>query len=234
MGPRIWFVVPAAGASRRLGGPVPKQYLNLAGRRVIEHALAPLLSHASIAGGVVVLSADDQDWPKLPAALRDRVITAIGGRERCHSVLAGLDALSAAAEEDWVLVHDAARPCLGETELSRLVERCRGDAVGGLLALPVADTLKLEDGAGRVERTVPRERLWRAQTPQMFRRGQLGSALAQAVDAGAIPPDEATAIERLGFKPLLVEGSPLNIKITHPADLEFAARVLAMRGDPGR
>lgn len=234
MGPRIWFVVPAAGASRRLGGPVPKQYLNLAGRRVIEHALEPLLSHASIAGGVVVLSADDQDWPKLPAALRDRVITAIGGRERCHSVLAGLDALSAAAEEDWVLVHDAARPCLGETELSRLVERCRGDAVGGLLALPVADALKLEDGAGRVERTVPRERLWRAQTPQMFRRGQLGSALAQAVDAGEIPPDEATAIERLGFKPLLVEGSPLNIKITHPADLEFAARVLAMRGDPGR
>jgi len=234
VGPRIWFVVPAAGASRRLGGAVPKQYLNLAGRRVIEHALAPLLSHASIAGGVVVLSADDQDWPKLPAALRDRLTTAVGGRERCHSVLAGLEALSAAAEEDWVLVHDAARPCLGEIELSRLVERCRGDAVGGLLALPVADTLKLEDGAGRVERTVPRERLWRAQTPQMFRRGQLGSALAQAIDEGEIPPDEATAIERLGFKPLLVEGSPLNIKITHPADLEFAARVLAMRGDPGR
>jgi len=98
----------------------------------------------------------------------------------------------------------------------------------------VADALKLEDGAGRIERTVPRERLWRAQTPQMFRRGQLGSALVQAVDAGEIPPDEATAIERLGFKPLLVEGSPLNIKITHPADLEFAARVLAMRGDPVR
>jgi 2-C-methyl-D-erythritol 4-phosphate cytidylyltransferase len=149
-------------------------------------------------------------------------------------VLAGLRALATATEDDWVLVHDAARPCLAEAELSRLVDRCLGDAVGGLLALPVADTLKLEDGAGRVERTVPRQRLWRAQTPQMFRRGQLTSALAQALDAGEIPSDEATAIERLGFKPLLVEGSPLNIKITHPADLEFASRVLAMRGDPGR
>ena len=121
MDPRIWFVVPAAGASRRLGGAIPKQYLTLAGRRVIEYALEPLLSHAAIAGGVVVLSAGDSDWPTLSAALRDRVATVIGGRERCHSVLAGLQALSAAAEGDWVLVHDAARPCLAAADLSRLI-----------------------------------------------------------------------------------------------------------------
>lgn len=230
MGPRIWFVVPAAGASRRLGGPVPKQYLNLAGRRVIEHALEPLLSHASIAGGVVVLSADDQDWPKLPAALRDRVTTAVGGRERCHSVLAGLGALSGAAEEDWVLVHDAARPCLGETELSRLVERCRGDAVGGLLALPVADALKLEDGAGRVERTVPRERLWRAQTPQMFRYAALLDALQQA-DLAQVT-DEAAAMELRGVRPRLVRGSETNLKVTYAQDLELAGWIL--RGRDGK
>jgi 2-C-methyl-D-erythritol 4-phosphate cytidylyltransferase len=229
--PRIWFVVPAAGASRRLGGPVPKQYQPLAGRCVIEHTLEVLLSHASMAGGVVALSADDTQWPTLPAALRDRVATTVGGRERCHSVLEGLRALSSAGPEDWVLVHDAARPCLGLADLTRLIDTCSGDAVGGLLALPVADTLKLEDGLGRVGKTVPRERLWRAQTPQMFRLGLLTSALDQAIGDGEQPGDEAAAIERLGLRPLLVEGSPLNIKITHPADLAFAAHVLAGRGD---
>jgi len=229
--PRIWFVVPAAGASRRLGGSVPKQYLPLAGRRVIEHTLEVLLSHAAISGGAVALSPDDTQWQTLPAALRDRVTTTNGGRERCHSVLEGLRALTSAEDEDWVLVHDAARPCLGSADLTRLIETCSGDAVGGLLALPVADTLKLEDGLGRVGRTVPRERLWRAQTPQMFRRGMLTSALDQAIGDGELPGDEAAVIERLGLRPLLVEGSPLNIKITHPADLAFAANVLANRGD---
>jgi 2-C-methyl-D-erythritol 4-phosphate cytidylyltransferase len=229
--PRIWFVVPAAGASRRLGGPVPKQYQPLAGRRVIEHTLEVLLSHAAIAGGVVALSADDAQWPNLPVALRDRVATTVGGRERCHSVLEGLRALSAAGPEDWVLVHDAARPCLDLADMTRLIDTCGGDAVGGLLALPVADTLKLEDGLGRVGKTVPRERLWRAQTPQMFRLGLLASALDQAIGDGELPGDEAAAIERLGLRPLLVEGSPLNIKITHPADLAFAAHVLAARGE---
>jgi 2-C-methyl-D-erythritol 4-phosphate cytidylyltransferase len=232
--PRIWFIVPAAGASRRLGGPVAKPYLELAGRRVIEHTLDALLSQASVAGGVVVLAADDREWPTLPLALRERVTTTLGGRERCDSVLAGLRALSSAARDDWVLVHDAARPCLAAADLSRLIGACADDAVGGLLALPVADTLKRDDGAGRSAQTVPRERLWRAQTPQMFRCGQLTAALQQAIDAGETPGDEAAAIERLGFKPLLVEGSPLNIKITHPSDLEFAASVLAKRGDPGR
>jgi 2-C-methyl-D-erythritol 4-phosphate cytidylyltransferase len=228
---RIWFVVPAAGASRRLGGPVPKQYQQLAGRCVIEHALEVLLSQPSIAGGAVALSADDTLWPTLPAALRARVSATVGGRERCHSVLEGLRALSSAEPGDWVLVHDAARPCLAAADLGRLIEVCSGDAVGGLLALPVADTLKLEDGLGRSEKTIARERLWRAQTPQMFRHGLLLSALEQAIGDGEMPGDEAAAVERLGLRPLLVEGSPLNIKITHPADLAFAADVLANRGD---
>jgi 2-C-methyl-D-erythritol 4-phosphate cytidylyltransferase len=231
---RIWFVVPAAGASRRLGGSTPKQYLPLAGRSVIEHTLGILISHSGIAGGVVVLAPEDRDWRELPAQLRDAVSTAIGGRERCHSVLAGLQALKSASEDDWVVVHDAARPCLPASDLQRLIDACSSDPVGGLLAVPVADTLKRGDGAGRVAQTVARDRLWRAQTPQMFRLGQLTRALDRAIAAGEAPGDEATAMEAAGLKPLLVEGSPLNIKITHPADLEFAVNVLGSRGEAGR
>jgi 2-C-methyl-D-erythritol 4-phosphate cytidylyltransferase len=227
---RTWIVVPAAGASRRVGGAVAKQHLEIGGRTLLEHALCALLAHPDVLGGVVVLGAEDCGWARLPEVLRARLATATGGRERCHSVLAGLRALDA-ADEDWVLVHDAARPCLGAEELARLVERCRDDAVGGLLALPVTDTLKRADGAGRVQGTVARESLWRAQTPQMFRRGPLGRALEEAIAAGETPGDEATAMERAGFRPLLVEGSPFNIKVTHPADLGFAAAVLAARGE---
>lgn len=234
MGPRIWFVVPAAGASRRLGGAVPKQYLRIGGRTVLEHTLGALLAHPAIDGGAVAIAPGDPNWFDLPDSLRARVTVTGGGQERVDSVLSGLEALDRAAADDWVLVHDAARPCLAAVDLSRLIDACADDAVGGLLALPVADTLKRDDGAGRSAQTVPRERLWRAQTPQMFRCGQLTTALQQAIAAGETPGDEAAAIERLGCKPLLVEGSPLNIKITHPSDLEFAASVLAKRGDPGR
>ncbi|MBS1201151.1 MAG: 2-C-methyl-D-erythritol 4-phosphate cytidylyltransferase [Proteobacteria bacterium] len=228
MSPRTWFVVPAAGASRRLGGGVPKQYLEVCGRTVLEHALRALFSCPEVAGGVVVIGEGDPAWPGLPAALRARVRTAPGGRERCHSVLSGVAALEA-ADEDWVLVHDAARPCLDPSDLARLVEVCRTDPVGGLLALPVADTLKRGGDDGRVAATVPRESLWRAQTPQMFRRGPLQRALEAAIAAGETPSDEAAAMERAGLRPLLVAGSPFNIKITHAADLDFAAVVLASR-----
>jgi 2-C-methyl-D-erythritol 4-phosphate cytidylyltransferase len=227
---RNWIVVPAAGASRRVGGPRPKQYLEVHGRTLLEHALVALLSRADIDGGVVVLGAGDEDWTRLPATLRARLTTTVGGRERCHSVLAGLAAL-AAADEDWVLVHDAARPCLGAAELGRLIDACRADTVGGLLALPVTDTLQRADDAGRAQATIARESLWRAQTPQMFRHGPLKRALAAAIAAGEIPGDEATAMARIGLRPLLIEGSPLNIKVTRPADLEFVAAVLAARGE---
>ena len=229
---RTWIVVPAAGASRRVGGPVPKQYLRLLNRSVLEWSLRALLAHPSVAGGVVVLAQDDGDWLRLPAALRERVSTTVGGAERCDSVLNGLRALDA-QEDDWVLVHDAARPCLAQDDLARLMDACSLDAVGGLLAMPVADTLKQAGDDGRALGTVPRERLWHAQTPQMFRHGVLTAALEQAQAIGEKPGDEATAMERAGHAPLLVEGSPFNIKITRPADLAFAEAVLAAREGSG-
>lgn len=223
---RIWFVVPAAGASRRMGGGFPKQYLRIAGRPLLEHALAPLLACTDLAGGVVALAADDAHWPSLPAALRARVSVAPGGVERCDSVLSGLRALDGAGQHDWVVVHDAARPCLPAADLDRLIAECRSDPVGGLLAVPLADTLKRGDDGARVLETVPREGLWRAQTPQMFRRGRLIQALEAARAAGERPTDEAAAIERLGLRPRLVRGSPLNVKVTHAEDLAFAEGVL--------
>jgi len=230
VGVRTWIVVPAAGASRRVGGPVPKQYLQLLGRSVLEWSLRALLDHTAIQGGVVVLADGDEEWARLPAALRERLTTAVGGRERCDSVLSGLLALQA-GEDDWVLVHDAARPCLALEDLSRLIDACQHDAVGGLLAMPVADTLKRAGDDGCVAATVAREGLWQAQTPQMFRHAALRSALQAALAAGQRPGDEATAMERAGHRPLLVEGSPFNIKITRPADLAFAEAVLRARGE---
>jgi len=226
---RLWFVVPAAGASRRMDGEMPKQYREVAGRTMLEHVLATLLGHAGIAGGAVAIAAGDPWWGRLPESLRTRVAVAPGGTERCHAVLAGLRALTQAAPDDWVLVHDAARPCLSAVELDRLIRACRDDSVGGLLAVPVADTLKRAGEDGRVLDTLPREGLWRAQTPQMFRQGRLVSALEAALAAGEQPTDEAAAIERIGLRPRLVPGSSLNIKVTRPEDLAFAEWVLRSR-----
>ncbi len=225
MGLPLWCVVPAAGSSTRLEGQVPKQYRLLAGRRVLEHSLAALLDCPSVRQVVVALSAADAWFPTLACASDPRVLAVAGGRERCLSVLAGLRA-SGAAEHDWVLVHDAARPCLQASELSTLVSACEQDEVGGLLALPLADTLKRQDATGRVGETLPREGLWRALTPQMFRRGVLERALVAAIEAGRLPGDEAAAVEAAGFAPRLVQGSPLNLKITYPDDLDFAEAVL--------
>ncbi len=229
MTPRLWYVVPAAGAARRMGGDTPKQYLSCGGRTLLEWSLAPFVRDPRFAGGVVALAADDAGWRALPATLRQRVATTTGGRERADSVLAGLAALPA-IDDDWVLVHDAARPCLPRKDLDRLIEACLADPVGGLLALPVADTLKRSDGA-RVAVTVPREGLWRALTPQMFRAGLLRRALLAADAAGAAPGDEAAAVEALGEHPLLVEGSALNIKVTRPSDLALVSACLAQIGE---
>lgn len=228
MSERSWFVIPAAGASSRFGGRTPKPYLRIAGRSLLEHALRAMLRCPGIAGGVVVTAAGDRRWPKLPAAIRRRAMTTVGGATRAQSVLNGLEALTGAMPEDWVLVHDAARPCLPAGDLAALIAACRRDEVGGLLALPVADTVKLADGEGRSSRSVPRDGLWRAQTPQMFRHGPLRRALARAVEEGFEPTDEAGAIERVGLRPLLVEGSPLNIKVTRPADLALATAALRL------
>lgn len=225
---RFWTVIPAAGIARRMGaGTVPKQYLRLAQRTVIEWALAPFLERSDCAGIVVVLAEDDRYWPELTVSRDSRIQTAPGGRERMDSVRSGLQALAERAQErDWVLVHDAARPCLAPRELDRLVSTLRDEEVGGLLAVPVVDTLKRADGDERVTETVPRESLWRALTPQMFRFGVLQRALAQAAEAGHAVTDEAQAVEALGLGPRLVRGDPDNIKITVTEDLARAELVL--------
>ena len=227
---RFWVVVPAAGSARRMGGAVPKQYLPLAGRCVMEWSLAPFLAHARTAAVVVVLAAEDQRWPQTAVAGDSKVATTIGGAERMDSVLAGLRALQdRVAPDDWVLVHDAARPCLSATDLDRLLAELDDDPVGGLLAAPVVDTLKRADAGGRVSQTVAREQLWRALTPQMFRYVVLQRALESARASGIAVTDEAQAVEALGLQPKLIAGDADNIKITLPEDLPRAGRILNSR-----
>ena len=223
-----WVIVPAAGSARRMAGAgLPKQYLQLAGRSVIEWSLTPFLERSDCERIVVVLAENDRRWRKQSLARDPRVVTAIGGTERVDSVRAGLRALASdAAEDDWVLVHDAARPCLRATDLSRLIDELADDGVGGLLGVPVVDTLKRADAADRVQATISRESLWRALTPQMFRFGVLDRALRAAGETASAPTDEAQAVEALGLQPRLVRGAPDNIKITLPEDIERAERLL--------
>lgn len=221
---KYWLVMPAAGIGRRFGTDRPKQYAPLRGRTVIEWALEPFLTDPRCAGTVVALAQDDPYWSAMaPAAVR----VAPGGQERSHSVRNGLAALAERAKpDDWVLVHDAARPCLPRQDLDRLLSELATHPVGGLLATPAADTLKRADGSREVQQTVDRAGLWRALTPQMFRYGRLCEALDRAHRAGRIPTDEAQAIEWLGDRPKLVEGAAANLKITSAADLAIAAALL--------
>ncbi len=226
--PRFWGVVPAAGSGSRMGGERPKQYLELDGTPVLQRTLEALLTLDQLQTVMVALAPGDERWQALPAASYPRVEVTTGGRERADSVLACLRALEArAAAEDWVLVHDAARPCLGAAELLRLVETLVDDGVGGLLAIPVSETVKRADGDGRVLETVERDGLWLAQTPQMFRFGLLKSSLESALEDGRAVTDEASAVEQAGHRPRLVAGEPGNIKITRPGDLRLATLTLA-------
>jgi 2-C-methyl-D-erythritol 4-phosphate cytidylyltransferase len=224
---RYWLVMPAAGIGRRFGAQRPKQYAPLCGRTVIEWALAPFLRDARCAGAVVALAAGDPYWS---AIAPEGVMTAEGGAERSDSVRNGLAALAGRASEvDWVLVHDAARPCLARADLERLLGEIATHPVGGLLATPAADTLKRADAAGCASETIDRSGLWRALTPQMFRYGALREALERAHEAGHRPTDEAQAIEWRGAHPKLVAGSAANLKITSAADLTLAAALLECR-----
>lgn len=221
--PKYWGIVPAAGIGSRMQADRPKQYLPLAGRTVIEHTLERLAGHPALAGTVVALAADDKYWPDIRVGLQVPVEEAEGGAERCNSVLNALMALqSRARPDDWVLVHDAARPCLRREDIERLMGELDEHPVGGLLGLPVADTVKRTDAEGAVVETVDRRNLWRALTPQMFRYGELREALVHALDRGWLVTDEASAIELAGKKPQMVEGAPENIKITRPGDLALA------------
>jgi len=226
--PRHFAIVPAAGSGARFGAECPKQYLPLAGRPLIFHTLLALCAAPRIDRVIVVLAPDDgwwggYDWRDLGPKLE---VVYAGGATRAASVLAGLRAAAtAAADDDWMLVHDAARPCLSAAMLDALIDSLAGDPVGGLLAVPVADTLKREDTGGRVAETVPREGLWQAQTPQMFRYATLLAAL----EAGSAVTDEAGAIEAFGLRPKLVRGDATNLKVTYPADLPLAELIMLAR-----
>jgi 2-C-methyl-D-erythritol 4-phosphate cytidylyltransferase len=223
-----WAIVPAAGIGRRFGGDIPKQYLNVAGRPLIEHTLRALLRHPGIDAAMVAIAPDDPYWAGWRELEGKPIYTCMGGTERADSVLAALLALPQTVDEDqWVLVHDAARPCVPAMDLTRLIALGQADPVGALLAAPVRDTIKSCDPATmHVKRTEPRETLWRALTPQMFRRGGLTRALRTAIKAGVVVTDEAMAMERLRLKALLVEGSDENIKVTTPADLALVEALL--------
>jgi 2-C-methyl-D-erythritol 4-phosphate cytidylyltransferase len=228
-----WVIVPAAGTGARFGAGLPKQYRVLAEKPLIEQTLARLLAHPAIDGALVALASDDTHWPTLALRLEKPLLTCVGGENRADSVLAALRALPDTVDDDaLVLVHDAARPCVRHADLDRLIDAARNDGVGALLAAPVRDTLKRGDVHARVVTTVPREQLWRAQTPQVFRRGALMRALELArLDKAAIT-DESSAMERLGLHPVLVEGNEDNIKVTVAADLALAECILAaQRGE---
>lgn len=228
--PGLWVVVPAAGRGTRFGGAVPKQYLTVAGQPLIAYTLTALLTHPGVEGAMVAISENDADWPGWERFAGKPILACTGGATRAESVLAALNALPADVRvDDFVLVHDAARPNLGEQDLQQLLERGRGDPVGAILAAPVRDTLKRAGDDGGIDGTEPRQRLWRALTPQLFRRMQLSRALEDASKAGVEVTDESMAMELQGLRPLLIEGSEDNFKVTTPADLARFEFILSQR-----
>lgn len=225
---RAHALIPAAGSGSRLGAALPKQYLEIAGRPLLHHALRGLAQHKRVEQVFVVLAQGDvrfqrYDWSEFGARVKPLYC---GGETRAASVFNGLlAARDSIAAADWVLVHDAARPCLGREEIDRLFGELDEDETGGLLAVPVSDTLKRANREARVAATEPRDNLWLAQTPQMFRYRLLIEAL-RAADPAAVT-DEARAIEGMGLKPRLVMGDTRNIKVTFPEDLLLAEILLS-------
>ncbi len=222
-----WVIVPAAGVGRRMGADKPKQYLPLAGSTVLQQTLQRLLQLPQLRGLVLVVSPFDTLWRDIPAVNHPLVRVVSGGAERCDSVLNGLYELESELQPlDWVMVHDAARPCVTAADIGNLVSELQEHLAGGILGVPVSDTIKrLNDNYG-IEETVDRQVLWQAQTPQMFRYGVLLKALREALQAEAIVTDEASAVELAGYVPLMVEGRRDNIKITRPEDLPMAELIL--------
>ena len=229
---RHFALVPAAGSGSRMGGGLPKQYMPLLGLPLIHHTLAALCAVPTIERVFVVLSVDDAEWARHDwSALGSRLVPLFcGGPTRADSVLGGLRAIrDEVAATDWILVHDAARPCVASWQIEKLIRELAHDDVGGLLAVPVADTIKRTDERHRVAGTVARENLWCAQTPQMFRYTMLRRALESARNV----TDEAAAIEAAGLRPKLVEGDAANLKVTWPFDLFLAEWILRRREDEG-
>jgi 2-C-methyl-D-erythritol 4-phosphate cytidylyltransferase len=225
---RCWAIIPAAGVGRRIGSKIPKQYLEINGKAILEYSIELFSRHHYIEGIVVILADNDQDWENHAFSSNKNIITTIGGKERFHSVLNGLLALEQRLkEDDWVLVHDAARPCLETGDIDKLINSVSNHPTGGILATPVQDTMK-RSGVDRViTGTVERDGLWHALTPQMFRYGKIREAIETAVENNIHITDEAQAMERMGESPLLVEGSVKNIKVTRPEDMALASFYLS-------
>jgi 2-C-methyl-D-erythritol 4-phosphate cytidylyltransferase len=229
--PNFWVVVPAAGVGSRMQADKPKQYLPLLGQTILEHTLERLLSLSGLQGVVVVLSKEDRFGRDLPLLQDPRIVIADGGAERGDSVLNGLSVLSdRLTSDDWVLVHDAARPCVAAADIEKLLSDLRDHPVGGILGTPVSDTIKRVD-QNIIQETVDRSILWQAQTPQMFRYGLLQKALSEALSQAITITDEASALEAAGFTPAIVEGRRDNIKVTRPEDLPVAELILKAHAD---
>lgn len=222
--PRYWAVIPAAGAGMRVGADRPKQYLAIGSKPVIEHTLATLLAIPYLAKIVVVLDQNDSYWPSTQYANHPHIITAEGGKERVDSVHRGVKRLLSlgCAAHDWILVHDAARPCLRAADIQKLVNALQGHPVGGLLGYRTRDTMKMVNAQQQVAQTIARQQVWHALTPQMFRAQLLLEALVAAVNNTVPITDEASAIELSGYQPMMVEGRSDNIKITTAEDLQLA------------
>jgi 2-C-methyl-D-erythritol 4-phosphate cytidylyltransferase len=227
----FWAVVPAAGVGKRMNADRPKQYLELAGKTVIEHTLLRLLSAEVFTAVVVAISEEDPYWPDLDVSVHKKIITAAGGKERADSVLSALKAIrTVASDDDWVLVHDAARPCITKIDIHHLIDSLKTDEIGGILALSSYDTLKSVQGDNIIVGTLDRSHIWRALTPQMFRYGLLKNAL-EAAEGNTAITDESSALELQGMQPKIVEGRPDNIKITRPEDLALAQFYMEHQND---
>ena len=227
----FWAVVPAAGVGKRMNADRPKQYLELAGKTVIEHTLLRLLSAEVFTAVAVAISEEDPYWPDLDVSAHKKIITAAGGKERADSVLSALKAIrTVASDDDWVLVHDAARPCITKIDIHHLIDSLKTDEIGGILALSSHDTLKSVQGDNIIIGTLDRSHIWRALTPQMFRYGLLKNAL-EAAEGNTAITDESSALELQGMQPKILEGRPDNIKITRPEDLALAQFYMEHQND---
>lgn len=228
----MWAILVAAGMGERMGSQLPKQYLPLSGKTIVERSLRLLEQSGSISGITVVLASTDQHWQALNIQCSKPIRTTPGGKQRADSVLAGLESIATeCGKDDWVLVHDAARPCLNSDVIDHIESALMGHACGGLLAIPVRDTLKRANANGDAIETLDRESVWQAQTPQVFRYELLKNALITARANGVNVTDEAMAMELAGHHPRLIEGPADNIKITVPADITYAEYLLDKKAD---
>ena len=225
---KFWAILPAAGIGRRMGSSTPKQYHSICGTPVLKHSINRLLEIPEIEHLVVVLHPKDQYWSAFNFS-NERVSTVTGGEERVNSVINGLQSLSGQANaSDWILVHDAVRPCVTQSDIKNLMSQLKENKVGGLLGAPIDNTVKQLSDDNEIELTVDRSQLWSALTPQMFRFDLLKRSLSNAVSINLNVTDEASAIEAMGFKPIIVPGDKSNIKITHDSDLELARYYLSI------